>query len=233
MVLVTTPKQTRGVSWQWTVCTCLQAVFSVELEVKTTLLVLVQRLRQRQEGWYGTAPASLMHRLVESIAKTSESNVDIVQTAVVRTLRAIMTSRNAVSMSTIAGATFDISRLFGNQNSSLQLAKEALLDTLRSVFFRMEAYDVMARGQARKIADAVSDTKSKSVDVGCRWRTQRQPRPQKWKVQPFLSVSYGQLRIVDHCARCVPRELPVDAGSGRIHGSSLIVQHAGLPTLSL
>jgi hypothetical protein len=29
----------------------------------------------------------------------------------------------------------------------------------------MEAYDVMARGQARKIADAVSDTKSKSVDV--------------------------------------------------------------------
>jgi hypothetical protein len=66
--------------------------FSVELEVKTTLLVLVQRLRQRQKDGTELPPASLMHRLVESIAKTSESNVDIVQTAVVRTLRAIMTS---------------------------------------------------------------------------------------------------------------------------------------------
>jgi brefeldin A-inhibited guanine nucleotide-exchange protein len=165
-------------------------------------------------------PASLMHRLVESIAKTSESNVDIVQTAVVRTLRAIMTSpKCGVHESTMLLAlrsTFHV-YLVTKTPACKQLAKEALLDTLRSVFFRMEAYDVMARGQARKIADAVSDTNSKSADEpAVRWRTQRQPRPQKWKVRLSSQYHTDSYVLLGYCARCVPRA-PVDVG-GRIHG---------------
>jgi hypothetical protein len=157
-----------------------------------------------------------MHRLVESIAKTSESNVDIVQTAVVRTLRAILTSPNAVSMKLLAlRSTFHV-YLVTKLNLQAIGQRGLVGHASIRIFFRMEAYDVMARGQARKIAMlSVTQNPSRST---CRLQveTQRQPRPQKWKVQPPLSVSYGQ-RIVGYCARCVPRT-PVDVEASRIHG---------------
>jgi hypothetical protein len=165
-------------------------------------------------------PASLMHRLVESIAKTSESNVDIVQTAVVRTLRAITTSpKCGVHESTMLVAlrsTFHV-YLVTKSPACKQLAKEALLDTLRSVFFRMEAYDVMARGQARKIADAVSDTNSKSADEpapsgGEDTATVEPPEVEGPAAFPSQYHTDSYVLLGSLCKMC-SKELPVDVGN--------------------
>jgi hypothetical protein len=166
-------------------------------------------------------PASLMHRLVESIAKTSESNVDIVQTAVVRTLRAITTSpKCGVHESTMLLAlrsTFHV-YLVTKTPACKQLAKEALLDTLRSVFFRMEAYDVMARGQARKIADAVGDANPKSVDEpapassGEGTATDASPVEEGPAAFPSQYHTDSYVLLGSLCKMC-SKELPVDVGS--------------------
>jgi hypothetical protein len=164
-------------------------------------------------------PASLMHRLVDSIAKTSESNVDIVQTAVVRTLRAIMTSpKCGVHESTMLLAlrsTFHV-YLVTKSPACKQSAKEALLDMLRSVFFRMEAYDVMARGQARKIADAVNDTNSKSADEqapgGEDTATVEPPVAEGPAAFPSQYHTDSYVLLGSLCKMC-SKELPVDAGS--------------------
>jgi hypothetical protein len=168
-------------------------------------------------------PASLMHRLVDSIAKTSETHVDIVQTAVVRTLRAIMTSpKCGVHESTMLLAlrsTFHV-YLVTKSPACKQLAKEALLDTLRSVFFRMEAYDVMARGQARKIADAISDTNSKSSDEpapasdGEDTGTATDTPPVEEGPAAFASQYHTDSYVLlgSLCKMC-SKELPVDVGS--------------------
>jgi hypothetical protein len=167
-------------------------------------------------------PTSLMHRVVESIAKTSESNVDIVQTAVVRTLRAVMTSpKCGVHESTMLLAlrsTFHV-YLVTKAPACKQLAKEALLDTLRSVFFRMEAYDVMARGQARKIADAVSDTNSKSSadepappSGGEDTATVEPPEAEGPAAFPSQYHTDSYVLLGSLCKMC-SKELPVDVGS--------------------
>jgi hypothetical protein len=106
-----------------------------------------------------------MHRLVESIAKTSESNVDIVQTAVVRTLRAIMTSPKC-GVHEIAGATFDISRLFGNKTQpASNWPKRPCWTRFDPYFFSHGGVRCHGSRSSAKDCDAVSDTKSKSVDV--------------------------------------------------------------------
>jgi hypothetical protein len=166
-------------------------------------------------------PASLMHRVVDSIAKTSESNVDIVQTAVVRTLRAIMTSpKCGVHESTMLLAlrsTFHV-YLVTKSPACKQLAKDALLDTLRSIFFRMEAYDVMARGQARKIADATSDTNSKSADEpatapgGEDTATDAPPVEEGPAAFPSQYHTDSYVLLGSLCKMC-SKELPVDIGS--------------------
>lgn len=163
--------------------------------------------------------ASLMHRLVDSIAKTSESNVDIIQMAVVRTLRAIMTSPKCgvhdATMLLALRSTFHV-YLVTKSPACKQLAKEALLDTLRSVFFRMEAHDVMARGQARKIADAVSVTNSKSVDESAPGEedtpTVASPEAEGPAAFPSQYHTDSYLLLSSLCKMC-SKELPVDVGS--------------------
>jgi hypothetical protein len=177
-------------------------------------------------------PTSLMHRLVDCISKTSESNVDVIQTAVVRTLRSIMTSPKCgvheSSMLLALRSTFHV-YLVTKSAPCKALAKTALLDMLRSVFFRMEAYDVMARGQARKIADAVnndSDHNSKSVAEvdeqstpagdGEDAATKTVDPPEK--VAPILAAFPSQYHTDSYvllgslCKMC-SKELPVDVGS--------------------
>jgi hypothetical protein len=63
--------------------------------------------------------------------------------------------------------------------------------------------------------------------------TQRQPRPQKWKVQPFLSVSYGQLRIVGIIVQDVFQGAPVDVEEPDTRPVPDCSTRRYLPTLSL
>jgi hypothetical protein len=166
--------------------------------------------------------ASLLHRLVDSIAKTSESNVDAVQTGVVRTLRAIMTSPKCGvhegTMLLALRSTFHV-YLVTKSPGCKQLAKTALLDMLRSVFFRMEAYEIMARGrgQARKIADASNsngngnDAKPKSAgEEGADGEAEDTSDAPSAFPSQYHTDSYVLLGSL--CKMC-SKELPVDVGA--------------------
>jgi brefeldin A-inhibited guanine nucleotide-exchange protein len=119
-----------------------------------------------QEGWYGTAPASLMHRLVESIAKTSESNVDIVQTAVVRTLRAIMTSpKCGVHECTMLLALRSTFHVYLVTKTPACATQRGLVGHASIRIFSHGGVRCHGSRSSAKDCGTVSDTKSKSVDV--------------------------------------------------------------------
>lgn len=92
-------------------------------------------------------PASLLHRLMESVAKCSESNVETIQVALIRTLKTIMTSPKCAvhesSMLLALRSTFHV-YLVTKSTTCKDQARAALLDMLRSVIGRMEAYHAIA-----------------------------------------------------------------------------------------
>ena len=91
-------------------------------------------------------PPSLLHRLLEALSKTSDSTDQAVQTALLRTLTTIVTSPKCGvhegSMLLALRTTFHV-YLVTKSGACQQTAKSALLDMLRSVVSRMEAYDVI------------------------------------------------------------------------------------------
>ena len=165
-------------------------------------------------------PTSLLHRLIESISKTSESNVEVVQTAVVRTLRAIMTSPKCGvhegTMLLALRSTFHVYLVTKSAACKLS-SKTALLDMLRSVFFRMEAHDIMTRGQARKFAagaaaneEALTTAAEAAVAGDGATASPSQivaqvPFPSQYHTDSYVLI--GSL-----CKMC-SKELPVDTGT--------------------
>jgi brefeldin A-inhibited guanine nucleotide-exchange protein len=94
---------------------------------------------------------SLLHRLLEGIAAaSSETTAEGIQTAVLKAFQTIVTSPKCAvheaSMLLALRSTFHV-YLVTKSASCKTAAKQALLDMLRSVFSRMEAYDAVAKSQ--------------------------------------------------------------------------------------
>ena len=93
---------------------------------------------------------SLLHRVMESVAKCSEQNVDAIQIALVRTTKSILTSPKCglheSSMLLALRSVFHVFLVTKSQPCK-ESAKSALQDMLRSVMGRMEAYDAVMRIQ--------------------------------------------------------------------------------------
>lgn len=96
-------------------------------------------------------PPSLLHTVLEGITKCSESNIEGIQVGVVKNMLAILTSPQCgvheASLLMAVRATFHVYLITKSQNCKQQ-AQNALLDMLRSVYNRMEAYDVMSHNIA-------------------------------------------------------------------------------------
>jgi brefeldin A-inhibited guanine nucleotide-exchange protein len=99
-----------------------------------------------------SSPATLLHRLLESIAAaSSETTAEGIQTAVLKAFQTIVTSPKCgvheASMLLALRSTFHV-YLVTKSTTCKTAAKQALLDMLRSVFSRMEAYDAVAKSQS-------------------------------------------------------------------------------------
>lgn len=91
-------------------------------------------------------PPSLLHQLMESVAKCSESSSETIQNGLVRTMLAILTSPKCgvheASMLLALRSTFHVYLVTKSSNVK-ESAKFALMDMIRCVFGRMEAYHIM------------------------------------------------------------------------------------------
>jgi hypothetical protein len=93
-------------------------------------------------------PPSLLHRLVESVAKMSDSMIDSTQACMIKTMRAIMTSpKCAVHESTMLLAVRSIFHVYLITKSTTvkEAAKLALLDMERLIIGRMEANEAISK----------------------------------------------------------------------------------------
>jgi hypothetical protein len=91
--------------------------------------------------------ASLLHKLIEAIAKCSESSSDVVQMAMSKALIALMTSpkcgiHEAAMLMAVRG-TFHV-YLVSKSAAAKEVSKSALLDMLKSVYGRMETYGIQS-----------------------------------------------------------------------------------------
>ena len=95
-------------------------------------------------------PPSLLHQVMDSVARCSESNHESIQTRVVKAMKAMMTSPKCgiheASMLLAVRSTFHI-YLVTKSLTCQQSSKMALLDILQSVFFRMEAMELMVNSK--------------------------------------------------------------------------------------
>ena len=113
-------------------------------------------------------PASLLHRVLESVAKCCESSVETTQMAVIRTMKTILTSPKCgvheSSMLLAFRSTFHV-YLVTKSTALKNSAKAALLDMLRSVMSRMEAYEVVLNRRQTLDAPASSEVDAPTSDV--------------------------------------------------------------------
>jgi Sec7-like guanine-nucleotide exchange factor len=105
-----------------------------------------------QENGQAAPPAALLHRLLEAVHKAAEINAVTVHTAVVATLKAIVTSPKCgiheSSMLLALRSTFHV-YLVTKASACQTAARQALLEILRSVFARMEAHEAVTKHQAQ------------------------------------------------------------------------------------
>ena len=113
--------------------------------------------------------SSLIHRVLEGVAKVSESNNEMIYVPVIDTLKTLMTSPKCgiheVSMLLALRTTFHV-YLVTKSETCRNSAKLALLDMLRSVFSRMEAYEAVAKRQIQKSGATSNVSTPKSDDGG-------------------------------------------------------------------
>ena len=115
-----------------------------------------QQLQQKQQhtdkgnGPTEEPPPSLLHQVMDSVARCSESNHESIQTRVVKAMKSMMTSPKCgiheASMLLAVRSTFHI-YLVTKSQACQESAKMALLNILQSVFFRMEAMELMIKSQ--------------------------------------------------------------------------------------
>jgi brefeldin A-inhibited guanine nucleotide-exchange protein len=103
------------------------------------------------------APPSLLQRLIEAITECSDINVESIQTGVVKSVSAIMTSPKCGihegCMLKAIRATFHVYLVTKSPNCK-SISKSSLLEMIRSVFSFMETYHVMSKSQADASLDA-------------------------------------------------------------------------------
>lgn len=91
-------------------------------------------------------PPSLLHRMLQGIASTSESNSEMVQAAVVKTLTTLVSSPKCHvhegSLLLAMKSTFHV-YLVTKSTTCRENAKTALMNMLKAVFMRMETYAIM------------------------------------------------------------------------------------------
>ncbi|KAL7559104.1 hypothetical protein ACA910_017516 [Epithemia clementina (nom. ined.)] len=114
---------------------------------------------------------SLIHRVLEGVAKVSESNNELIYGPVIDTLKNLMTSPKCgiheASMLLALRTTFHV-YLVTKSETCKSSAKMALVDMLRSVFSRMEAYEAVAKRQIQRPASTshLSTPKSEQSSEG-------------------------------------------------------------------
>lgn len=172
-------------------------------------------------------PASLLHRLLESVAKSSESNNEAVQIVLISTLTTIMTSPKCSvhgnSMLTALRSTFHV-YLVTKSATCKASAKRALLDMLKAVFFRMEAHEAVSHNSIspsdmQSVASKDSDTPT-SI-------TSRVSNANSFASQ-YHADAYYLLRSL---CKLSSKELPADTTDEAVKGkNSRILFNTVIPT---
>lgn len=110
-------------------------------------------------------PASVLHRVLEAVAKCSE--IESTQICLIKTLSTIMTSPKCgvheASMLLAFRSTFHI-YLVAKSPPNKESAKAALVDMLRSVVGRMEAYEAVTKKSQGAATAKIEETKSTDVE---------------------------------------------------------------------
>jgi brefeldin A-inhibited guanine nucleotide-exchange protein len=105
------------------------------------------------------APPSLLQRLIEGITECADINVETIQTGVVKSVSALMTSPKCgiheACMLKAIRSTFHV-YLVTKSPTCKSISKSSLLEMIRSVFSFMETYDVMSKSQADASLEAFS-----------------------------------------------------------------------------
>lgn len=112
-----------------------------------------QRKLQEGKGHDGRdAGLSFLGYVVESITRASDSNSEVVQTSMAKALLCIMTCPKCgvheAAMLQAVRSTFHV-YLVGKTGGGKEVAKRTLVDMLKCVFNRMEAYDVMNKKEVK------------------------------------------------------------------------------------
>ena len=129
---------------------------SIELALETTTSITSNRYLEGTANGNNEAQQQqqeILPLLLDSVSKCSDLNVETVQVALIRTLRTLMTSpkielhdqRLVVAFKT----TFHV-YLVTKSQSCKDVSRAALLDMLRAIFSRMEAYEAVERSKAMK-----------------------------------------------------------------------------------
>jgi hypothetical protein len=128
--------------------------------------VVAERLNTGAKGHDGRdGGLSFLGYVVESITRASESSSEVVQGAMAKALLAIMTCPKCgvheAAMLQAVRSTFHV-YLVGKSISGKELAKRTLVDMLKCVFMRMEAYDIVSKGIRSSIRGGETGTKDTS-----------------------------------------------------------------------
>jgi len=183
-------------------------------EVSLEGVRLIVKSNRYLSGRAGGGPASdetgLLHRLLESVAKCSESNNEGVQTALIATLTAIVTSTKCSvhenSMLLALRSTFHV-YLVTKSATCKEASKRALLNMLQAVFFRMEAHDAVLSSNSNKNLAADSSPQQQ----------EQEQQPQQFPSQYHADAYY----LFRSLCKLSSKELPADntdesSGSSRL-----------------
>jgi brefeldin A-inhibited guanine nucleotide-exchange protein len=143
-----------------------------EVALEAVMLLVKHRYVSGRAGCQGSDEAeepSLLHRLLESVSKCSDSNVEPLQVAVIQCLQTILTSPKCAvhceSMLLALRSTFHVYLVTKSQTTK-DLARSALTDMLRAVFFRMEAHDAMLRTNRTEEASVMTKASDQDEQGG-------------------------------------------------------------------
>jgi Guanine nucleotide exchange factor in Golgi transport N-terminal len=194
-----------------------------------TMIVANRYLSGRAGGQHeGSSSPTVLTRLLESAAKSSESNNDAVQTALVVALTTIMTcpkcSIHENSMLTALRSTFHV-YLVTKSTACKASAKRALLNMLRSVLFRMEAHDAVNRSVVSSFKSTASTAALSTTTEDSDVATSNGTASPTFASQYHADAYY----LIRSLCKLSSKELPADMADE----AALKAKHAGLLLFSL
>ena len=196
----------------------------VEASLDCIRLVVEHRyLSGRAGGGHQQDSASLLHRVLESVSKCSESNQELVQTALLGTLTSIITCPKCAvhenSLLLALRSTFHV-YLVTKSSSCKTFSKKALVDMLQAVFLRMEAHEAILQANsssassldAKPIKTIQEDSNDdKAVASQQKNNQQSQQQQQQQQQQPFSSQYHADAYyLFRSLCKLSSKELPAD-----------------------